>query len=289
MRPPGNGHDSTTPPATTYRDTATGLHLQSATGEMSVRIARSSRGPLDPPPRQGTPDASWSRYDVTGWTVYTAETRETAYAEVLAYTKRRLGQRDPLAEDAAAIGLSLAEFTDLVGQEWSERQHMGMGHLPASWRIERLLYRITLPTQGWWIDVEHPDSLAAIEAALEPDLAALNVGALTVAALRGEDRHITTTVVNRGALGPGAAPRRRRLASRDHLRQQARHRTLLGLLAHRHHPTGPRLRRGRRDHRHRCRPAPRHREVPHPRLVTARQGWRERPATSKPGELPEGA
>jgi len=71
---------------------------------------------------------------------------------------------------------------------------MGMGHLPASWRIERLLYRITLPTQGWWIDVEHPDSLAAIETALEPDLAALNVGALTVAALRGEDRHITTTV-----------------------------------------------------------------------------------------------
>ncbi len=70
--------------------------------------------------------------DVAGSTVYTAKTRETAYAEVLAYTKRLLGQRDPLAEDAAAIGLSLAEFTDLVGQEWSERQYMGMGHLPAS-------------------------------------------------------------------------------------------------------------------------------------------------------------
>jgi len=195
VRPPGNGHDTTTPPPTTYRDATTGLHLQSATtGGLSLRIARSSRGPLSPPPRQGTPDASWSRYDVAGSTVYTAETRETAYAEVLAYTKRRLGQRDPLAEDAAAIGLSLDEFTDLVGQEWSERQHMGMGHLPASWRIERLLYSITLPAQGWWIDVEHPDSIAAIETALEPDLAALNVGALTVAALRGEDRRITTTV-----------------------------------------------------------------------------------------------
>jgi len=194
VRTPGNGHDTTTPRPTTYHHSPTGLHLQSATGEVSVRIARSSRGPLHPPPRQGTPDASWSRYDVTGWTVYTAETRETAYAEVLAYTKRRLGQRDPLAEDAAAIGLSLSEFTDLVGQEWSERQHMGMGHLPASWRIERLMYRITMPTQGWWIDVEHPDSLAAIETALEPDLADLNVGALTVAALRGEDRRITTTV-----------------------------------------------------------------------------------------------
>ena len=68
MRPPGNGHDTTTPPPTTYRDATTGLHLQSATtGWLSLRIARSSRGPLSPPPRQGTPDASWSRYDVVGW------------------------------------------------------------------------------------------------------------------------------------------------------------------------------------------------------------------------------
>jgi len=109
-------------------------------------------------------------------------------------TKRRLGQHDPLAEDAAAIELSLVEFTDLVGQEWAEHQHMGMGHLPMSWRMERLLYRITLPTHGWWINIEHPDSIAALETALEPDLAALNVGALTVAALRGEGRRITTAV-----------------------------------------------------------------------------------------------
>ncbi len=68
MRPPGNGHDTTTPPPTTYRDATTGLHLQSATtGWLSLRIARSSRGPLSPPPRQGTPDASWSRYAVVGW------------------------------------------------------------------------------------------------------------------------------------------------------------------------------------------------------------------------------
>ena len=73
MRPPGNEHDTTTPPPTTHHD-ATGLHLQSATtGGLSLRIARSSRGPLSPPPRQGTPDASWSRYDVAGWTVYTAK------------------------------------------------------------------------------------------------------------------------------------------------------------------------------------------------------------------------
>ena len=33
--------------------------------------------------------------------MYLAETAECAYAEVLAYTKRRLGQQDPLTKDAA--------------------------------------------------------------------------------------------------------------------------------------------------------------------------------------------
>jgi len=126
--------------------------------------------------------------------VYLAQTAEGAYAEVLAYAKRRLGQQDPLSEDAAAVGLSVGEFVGLVGQEWAERQHMGVGHLPSSWRIERRLYRVTLAGPGWWVDVEHPDSLATLEAALEDELATLGVPALTVGALRGDDRRVTTAV-----------------------------------------------------------------------------------------------
>jgi len=191
---PAGGDQSTGPSQRGRRDSATGVHLLPAPAPVTHRIARSSRGPLDPPLRGGAPDASWSRYDVAGRTVYLAETAECAYAEVLAYTKRRLGQQDPLTKDAAAVGLSFAEFNGLVGAEWAERQHMGVGHLPSSWRVERLLYRITLPEAGWWVDIQHPDSLAAAETALEAELATLDLSALTVAVLLGDDRHVTTAV-----------------------------------------------------------------------------------------------
>ena len=209
MRP--DSADEQTPPSQPgHRDPSTGLHLLPATAQVAVRIARTSRGPLDPPDRSSAPDASWSRFDVPGRTVYLADTAECAYAEVLSYTKRRLGQRDPLTADAAALGLTVAAFTELVGQEWAERQHMGLGHLPSSWRVERRLYRIALPaTAGWWIDLEHPDSIAAIETALEDQLAALRVPALTVAVLRGDDRHATTAIadwLHRLRLGDGSTP-----------------------------------------------------------------------------------
>lgn len=194
MRPAG-ADQPTGPGHRGHRDSATGLRLlPAAAAPTTYRVARSSRGPLDPPRRAGEPDASWSRYDVPGRTVYLAETAECAYAEVLAYAKRRLGERDPLTQDAAAAGLSLAEFTELVGAEWADRQHMGVGHLPSSWRIERLLYRCTPPGSGWWVDIEHPDSLAAAETALEHELAAQGLPALTIGVLRGDDRRATTTV-----------------------------------------------------------------------------------------------
>lgn len=190
----GGGDQSSDAALRGRRDSATGLHLLPSTAQLTYRIARSSRGPLDPPRRSGEPDASWSRYDVAGQTLYLADTAECAYAEVLAYSKRRLGQQDPLTEDAAAVGLPVDEFLELVGAEWAERQHMGVGHLPSSWRIERLLYRITLPVSGWWVDIERPDSLAAAEAALEIELAALGLPALTVGVLRGDNRGASTAL-----------------------------------------------------------------------------------------------
>lgn len=176
------------------RDRATQLRLLPAAPQVVYRVARSTRGPLDAPPREGAPDASWSRYDVPGKTVYLAETAEGAYTEVLASVKRRLAEQDPLAADAAALGMSTDEFLARVDEDWTERQHMDSGHLPSSWRIERLLYQVSLPTTGWWVDIEHPDSIAAAGTALESDLAQVGLASLTVAALRGEDRRVTTTV-----------------------------------------------------------------------------------------------
>jgi hypothetical protein len=58
-------------------------------------------------------------------------TRESASAVVLAYAKRRLGHMTRWRRDAAAVGLSLAEFTDLVGREWAATETALEGELAA--------------------------------------------------------------------------------------------------------------------------------------------------------------
>lgn len=55
MSLPDNGHDTTPSPTPAHHDATTGLHLRAATALVSLRIARSSRGPLNPPLRHGSP------------------------------------------------------------------------------------------------------------------------------------------------------------------------------------------------------------------------------------------
>ena len=83
--------------------------LVPSAGERAYRVALSSYGALNPPVRGpvGADVSSWSRYDThDGRTVYTAATRGCAFDEVLAGFRRRPGDRDSLARDAAAVGLS---------------------------------------------------------------------------------------------------------------------------------------------------------------------------------------
>ncbi len=286
MRPPGNGHDTTTPPQASRHDATTGLHLQFATtGGLSLRIARASRGPLSPPPRQGTPDASWSR--MTSWGGRS--------------TPRKPGRpRTPRSSPTQAPPRATRPTG---GRRRRHRALPGRVHRPRRSGVVRA------PTHGYGASSgELADRATAVPHHLaHPGLV---------------DRRRAPRQPRRHRNSAGTGPRRSERRS-AHRRPHCGARTVtsprpwragprgcslttapclsgsptaastaldaVGLLAHRHHPTGPCLRRGRRDHRNRCRPAPRHRQVPHPLLVTARQGRRERAATSKPGELPAGA
>ena len=58
------------------------------------------------------------------------------------------------------------------------------------------MYEIALPTTGWWVLLEHPDSIAAAEAALEDELASVGVGELDVAVLRGANRDATVLLAS---------------------------------------------------------------------------------------------
>lgn len=195
-----------------YTCPATGLRIIHA-GLSGYRIATREWGPLNPRPRYAAPGATrsdWSRYDVPGTTIYLAETEQIAFAEMLAPYARLLGSNDSLRKDAHSLGMTIEDFIAEVSREWDEQAFMQQGHLPGSWRTRRLLYRAETRTSGPWVDIEHPDSIAAIRHHLGHTLhrdAALTT--LTVANLRSDNREVTTRIaswVNHQVLNDGTTP-----------------------------------------------------------------------------------
>ncbi|HZL06421.1 MAG TPA: hypothetical protein VFE45_13565 [Coriobacteriia bacterium] len=189
-----------------------GLRLRPAAGAPAFRIARTSYGPINPPERRiihgidvrtgetrrtlSAPLSDWNRWDTIGRTFYLADSLEAAYAEALAPFRRRTGDgSDPLEADAAAIGLTLEEFIALVEADCGECSFMRTGNLPASWRHARAVYTLHMPTVGSWIDIGHGDTLAALDAALGPQLSDLGYeNGLTVADVLSDDRQLTTRI-----------------------------------------------------------------------------------------------
>ncbi|MEV8168842.1 hypothetical protein AB0O70_13020 [Microbacterium paraoxydans] len=174
----------------------TGLHLVSDSGAYCFHVGKTEYPPLSAITRETDPKwrDGWNRYDVPGQTFYVAETRQCAYAEVLAPFKRANGSADPLTKDAESMAMTLEEFVEEVARDWSERDFMGLGAIPAGWRYDRGMIPVVLPENGWFIDIEHPDSMAAIERLMELELSRLGVPQLTTGVLRGEERSITTAI-----------------------------------------------------------------------------------------------
>jgi hypothetical protein len=190
------------------------VRLRPASGAEAYRIARTSYGPLNPPERRvvesidpGTgetrrsfsaPLADWSRWDTLGRTVYVSESTDAAYAEALAPFRRATAtSTDPLEADAAAVGLTLEEFLASIEADWDEAHFMRTGNLPASWRHARAIYTIRMPTKGYWIDVTHGDTLAALDHALGGQLVDLGYEhGLTVADVLGDYRQLTVRIAS---------------------------------------------------------------------------------------------
>lgn len=158
----------------------------------------------------------WGRFDVIGETYYVAQNVETAYAEVLAGFKLPNGGSDPLQEIADMWGVDRAEAVAWIEEDWEmlEPDFQGIGAIPTSWRESRRLFEVELNAPGWLVDVHHPASISAIEAAgggtMARWLAAQGIPALTLSALTSENRMVTTTIadmIRAAALEDGSSPR----------------------------------------------------------------------------------
>lgn len=158
----------------------------------------------------------WGRFDILGETFYVAENAETAYAEVLAAFKVPNGVNDPLQEIADMYGVPRAQAVEWITEDWAliEEDFRGMGGLPASWREARRLFEVTMDDPGWVVDVQHPATISALEGPADGPVARFlanqGIPALTLSALTGDNRMVTTIladVIRTTELHDGSAPR----------------------------------------------------------------------------------
>lgn len=141
------------------------------------RLAKTSRGPLAPPLRPADGEVmEWSRWDTReGRTIYAASEAVTAYREALAYL---------------TPSPTLGESLDEIASEWQQRNFMTIGSIPQEWRESRNLYTLRLPSEGWFIDIAHAETLAAINRHLN------FAERVELSHILGSDRVLTTSIAS---------------------------------------------------------------------------------------------
>ena len=178
---------------------STGLALVSSP-VLALRTAKTSYGPLDPIVRQdGEGRERWSRYDTVGRTVYAADSRLTAYMELLAPYRTEIAEkRRALQPVANFLGKPLDELWNQVVAEWDEAGNMKATWLPRAFREGRGLYSVRFP-DGWWVDVGSIETICALNEVFEdgfPTASGERIEHLTLSHLTSDDRVLTTAIAS---------------------------------------------------------------------------------------------
>lgn len=173
----------------------TGLGLLGAASDHDVlRVAKDRSGALTGYPNEHVGQLPSSmpekrgRFDTLGSTLYFADSRTCAYAEVLTGFRKK---RDAVARavaNAGYTGAQVDEFIDTVIEQAHENGRNPPWAIPVAWQMDRSIYEVRLPSQGWWVVIDHPDTLQAL-AALAPQL-----GLVFSGDIEGEDRALTTSI-----------------------------------------------------------------------------------------------
>lgn len=151
------------------------------------RVHQYQYGPLNPPVRKGTPDKSWSRFDIAGFaTLYGATDKRGAYEESLAYFRPDEGQLADLFDDEV----------ESIDAQWESSGHMQGRHVARQWRDVRRIssFGPRHPDNLQFIDIAHSSTIGFLRATMDQWAARLPVqdpSEVDVAALTGQDRALT--------------------------------------------------------------------------------------------------
>lgn len=179
----------------------TGLHLTKAAGQIGFRVAQDRYGALSvmanryvgPLPQQAPGTAlveRRGRYDTVGCTVYVADSKKCAYAEVLTVFRMKFAA---VAEVAESVGWDVDEYIAKVLEDAKANGVDAPWAIPADWQVNRSVHKLSLPSEGWWVVMDHHDTLAALQR-MTPTIRGMTVGLklLTAGSITGENRALTT-------------------------------------------------------------------------------------------------
>ncbi|MCX5559497.1 RES domain-containing protein [Streptomyces sp. NBC_00038] len=131
---------------------------------------------VEPDTFEGSAAGLYSLYSYS--TLYCASTPAGCYAEALA--TYRIGPK----------------IRELMGNAGLNKPHlMAMGHIPSSWREERILVRLIPAGRTQFLDIETEETRAVLASDLKEELSAFGVtGQLADNVLHGPDRRITRQI-----------------------------------------------------------------------------------------------
>ncbi|MBI9115652.1 RES domain-containing protein [Sanguibacter sp. YZGR15] len=172
-----------------------------ATGELAYRVAKDRytlrSGPLSSLVNRHVgrlpPDVNESRgrFDTLGRTVYFGDSPECCFAEVLQGFRM---SREMQAADAQAAGQDVDQYLHDITADALSNDIDPPWAVSGDWQASRSLLHIRMPLEGWWVQIDHPDTLNALNDALAADLRTLGVGLLTSSIATSENRPATTLI-----------------------------------------------------------------------------------------------
>ncbi|MFF5794512.1 hypothetical protein ACFY5D_20915 [Paeniglutamicibacter sp. NPDC012692] len=98
---------------------------------------------------------------------------------------------------AESIGWDPRKYVEAVLKEAQDNGLDAPWAISVDWQMDRSIYEIRLPRDGWWVKMDHVDTLKAVESF---DSSFVGVGErlqlLTNGSITGEDRDLTTLIAH---------------------------------------------------------------------------------------------
>jgi len=133
------------------------------------------------------------RFDTIGYTVYFGQSEAVSFAEVMQDFRKNAVA---LKVDAEAAGYSdVGEYASAISRAASSYGIARPWTISVEWQWNRCIHELVMPSDGWWVLIDHADTLNSLQDQITAKLRRLEIRKpLTISHISDDDRALTTTL-----------------------------------------------------------------------------------------------